>query len=207
MTLTPTPSPTLTLTLTLTLPRPHPHPHPDPDPTPTQAIMNLRAHAEATEALKMRNQYQSAYDALLTGSGGAANPIAAATAATAPPHAASAASAPAESMLLSADAPSAEDASRSMWKDAFADAANLLQKRAPNPNFGAALPSLAVPAAAGKWDGHGSKPVVPTVHGAVDLASYGEEALSALKARAATRTRTWTPTPYPNPNINPNPKP
>ena len=44
---------------------------------------------------------QSAYDALLTGSDGA-DPIAAATAATAPPHAASA---PAESMLLSSDAP------------------------------------------------------------------------------------------------------
>ena len=56
---------------------------------------------EASEALKMHTQYQSAYDALLTGSDGA-DPIAAATAATAPPHAASA---PAESMLLSSDAP------------------------------------------------------------------------------------------------------
>merc|ERR1719424_1205139 len=39
---------------------------------------------EASEALKMHTQYQSAYDALLTGSDGA-DPIAAATAATAPP--------------------------------------------------------------------------------------------------------------------------
>ena len=150
---------------------------------------------EASEALKMHTQYQSAYDALLTGSDGA-DPIAAATAATAPPHAASA---PAESMLLSSDgvAPSAEDArdagdaGRSMWKSAFADAASLLQTRAPNPY--AVLPSLLPAAAASKaskWSGSGSKTVAPTLKGALDnkgsatyLASYGEDALSALKAR------------------------
>merc|ERR1740130_1276510 len=152
---------------------------------------------EASEALKMHTQYQSAYDALLTGSDGA-DPLAAATAATAPPHAASA---PAESMLLSSDgvAPSAEDArdagdaGRSMWKSAFADAASLLQTRAPNPY--AVLPSLLPAAAASKaseWSGHGhgSKTVAPTLKGALDnkgsatyLASYGEDALSALKAR------------------------
>ena len=80
-------------------------------------------------------------------------------------------------MLLSADGMSgAQEASRSMWKDAFADAANLLQKRDPNPNM---LPTLP----ASKWTGHGSKPVAPMVKGAVDLASYGADALDALKAR------------------------
>ena len=45
------------------------------------------------------------------------------------------------------------------------------------------MPSLA--ATPSTWSGHGSKPVAPTLKGAVDnkLASYGEEALSALKAR------------------------
>merc|ERR1719272_265575 len=102
-------------------------------------------------------------------------------------------------MLLSSDgvAPSAEDArdagdaGRSMWKSAFADAASLLQTRAPNPY--AVLPSLLPAAAASKaskWSGSGSKTVAPTLKGALDnkgsatyLASYGEDALSALKAR------------------------
>merc|ERR1719424_1775679 len=139
---------------------------------------------EASEALKMHTQYQSAYDALLTGSDGA-DPIAAATAATAPPHAANA---PAESMLLSSDAPSAEDASRSMWRTAFADAANLLQQRAPNPNT--ALPSLA--ATPSTWSGHGSKPVAPTLKGAVDNKLSADTAFLAkmqaeVSARAATK--------------------
>ena len=83
-------------------------------------------------------------------------------------------------MLLSADGMSgAQEASRSMWKDAFADAANLLQKRDPNPNMLPTLPATS----ASKWTGHGSKPVAPTVKGAVDLASYGADALDALKAR------------------------